>query len=234
MIACTLSPLADVYTCLYSCLEIETGTLPSQRPDKECQRCFAKTNEVDPCDRDDLFWTNCYSTPYNSFSPVLSLLSVSLSDSLSPSTSSSVCVLLCVSYSRFLLKQSQKWIQIPPNAHTPQPHRCSTTDTHCHSSTLWNSLRPLPVRVSCFPHACSRLFPVGLFVCGPALEGRPSVRCFLFSPDWKCRAAGISVHLNQQQNTLTFPLPTTVENSAHLVVVTVQIHCTLKLHSARF
>lgn len=73
-----------------------------------------------------------------------------------------------------------------------------------HSSALRNSLHPLPISVSCFLHACSRLF-----VCGPALKGRPSVWRFLFSLDHrsrKCRAAGISVHFIQQQKHLDFSI----------------------------
>lgn len=156
---------------------------------------------------DDLFWTNCDSTPYNRFS---------LIPSLSIALWRPFPLFLCLPFllSHPLEIESQKWI--PPKAHT-QPH------TLFHSSALRNSLHPLPISVSCFLHACSRLF-----VCRPALKGRPSVRRFLFSLDRrsrKCRAAGFSVHLNQQQNTLTFPLPARGKhNSAHWVVVAVQRH----------
>lgn len=42
MIACTWFPQAGVYTCLHSCLEIETPPRPCQWPEEECQQCFAK------------------------------------------------------------------------------------------------------------------------------------------------------------------------------------------------
>lgn len=59
-VARTLNPLSDVKKCLHSCLEIETLTLPSQWPDKECQRCFAKRNKVDPWEKQPFFLTIDY------------------------------------------------------------------------------------------------------------------------------------------------------------------------------
>lgn len=99
-VARTLNPLSDVKKCLHSCLEIETLTLPSQWPDKECQRCFAKRNKVDPWEKQPFFFNN-------RLSPILYCLS--LPDK--PFPSSSVCVLLCLSYRPL---DSHNLIEIPP------------------------------------------------------------------------------------------------------------------------
>ena len=124
-------------------------------------------------------------------------LSVSLN--LFPSSSSSLCFAL------FLIITSS-WNRVTKmnwnHTHTVE-HTHTHTHTHSlHISTLRKSLHPLPISVSCFPHACSHLF-----VCGPALKGHPSVRRFLFSLSYrsrKCRAAGIFLsRLSQQQNTLS-------------------------------
>lgn len=100
--------------------------------------------------------TRCYTIVS---SPLVSL-SLSFSVALFPP-----CAL---SFMFPLETESQKWIQYK-------------THTHFYSSTLWNSLpQPLhphpPFHVSCFPHACTRLFPVGLFVCGPSSRRTPFSR----------------------------------------------------------
>lgn len=141
--------------------------LPSQKPEGECTWCFANQNKVDPCRRDGLFWTNCYSIPQNNSPPVsLSLLLFCCID-LFP-LPLPLCLVLSLSFLLPLDIESQKWIEIRPEAQTPLPTRKqyethTFTAQHCETLSVPSpSVFPVFVMLVlvCFQQVCLFVDPL--------------------------------------------------------------------------